>query len=154
MSLLKTNKPSSLVEGIDLDVTPIMNMFVILIPFLVSMAVFTHYSALQFTLPSNAGVEQSGPTKNELRATLTVKNSGLTITLGDSLLAQPTHEMLPESLMSIKKDLKRKNDMVLAIADDIAFEKVVSIMDICKQSGFSSVALSEAYVEQKSKGTL
>ena len=29
-------------EVADLDVTPVMNMFIILIPFLVSMAAFTH----------------------------------------------------------------------------------------------------------------
>ena len=38
-------------EQIDLDVTPVMNLFMVLIPFLVSMAVFTHIAVIDFSLP-------------------------------------------------------------------------------------------------------
>jgi biopolymer transport protein ExbD len=47
LTLYKSQRPpSELVESADLDVTPVMNMFIILIPFLVSMAVFTNLSIL------------------------------------------------------------------------------------------------------------
>ncbi len=50
------NTPSeSASEVFDIDVTPVMNMFVVLIPFLVSMAVFSHFASHDFYLPSNAG---------------------------------------------------------------------------------------------------
>jgi biopolymer transport protein ExbD len=39
------------IELFDLDVTPVMNLFMVLIPFLVSMAVFTHLAVVDFSLP-------------------------------------------------------------------------------------------------------
>jgi len=38
-------------DMIELDVTPVMNLFMVLIPFLVSMAVFTHIAVIDFSLP-------------------------------------------------------------------------------------------------------
>ena len=38
-------------ETFDLDITPMMNIFMILIPFLVSMAVFTQIAVVEFSLP-------------------------------------------------------------------------------------------------------
>ena len=41
-------------ETKDVDVTPVMNVFVILIPFLLLMAVFTKIAIIDFSLPSAA----------------------------------------------------------------------------------------------------
>ena len=43
---------SAAVETDDLDVTPLMNVLIILIPFLITMAVFTSVAAINFSLPA------------------------------------------------------------------------------------------------------
>ena len=52
LSLFRSSHPpSQTIDNADVDVTPVMNVFIILIPFLVSMAVFTHHAIVEFSLP-------------------------------------------------------------------------------------------------------
>jgi biopolymer transport protein ExbD len=143
-------QPSRNVEAIDLDVTPIMNMFVILIPFLVSMAVFTHYSVLEFGLPPNAGIGNGGPKKADLKLTVVMSEAGFDLTVGDSIMNTVTLDLntddytpLEKALESIRESLTRKNEVVVAVNDGIVFDKIVQVMDVCKKTGFNKVALAE-----------
>jgi biopolymer transport protein ExbD len=158
-SLRKNNKqPSQKVDAIDLDVTPIMNMFVILIPFLVSMAVFTHYSVLEFGLPSNAGMGSGGPKKADLKLTVVMHSTGFQLTVGDSLMNAVSFKdesgslsALEKSLTLVRSRLNRKNEVVVAVNDGIVFDKVVQVMDLCRKTGFAKVALAEGPNTQDSK---
>jgi biopolymer transport protein ExbD len=152
MKSLRQNskQPSTKVGTIDLDVTPVMNMFVILIPFLVSMAVFTHYSVLEFGLPPNAGVGSGGPKKTDLKLTVVMHQAGFDLTVGDSLMNTVPLNMdtgglssLEESLAEVRAYLNRKNEVVVAVNDGIVFDKVVQVMDVCRKTGFEKVALAE-----------
>jgi len=147
---INTKQPSNKVESIDLDVTPIMNMFVILIPFLVSMAVFTHYSVLEFGLPPSAGVGNGGPQKSDLKLTVVMHETGFDLTVGDSLMRSVPITMeqgdlssLEKSLTEVRNYLNRRNEVVVAVNDGIMFDKVVQVMDVCRKSGFEKVALAE-----------
>ena len=67
------------IEQIDLDVTPVMNLFMVLIPFLVSMAVFTHLAVVEFSLPpSNTSADDLGKTK-ELDISIVVTAEGFRV---------------------------------------------------------------------------
>lgn len=158
MKSVKPNakRPSTKVETADLDVTPIMNMFVILIPFLVSMAVFTHYSALAFGLPPNAGLGSGGPKKTDLKLTVVVRSEGFDLTIGDSVMNSVEFDLqsafyppLKSALESLRENLLRKNEVVIAVNDGIPFEYVVRVMDVCKHIGFEKVALAEGPNEKK-----
>ncbi|MBF0431176.1 MAG: biopolymer transporter ExbD [Fibrobacteria bacterium] len=145
-----TKQPSNNVDLIDLDVTPIMNMFVILIPFLVSMAVFAHYSVLEFSLPPNAGIGNGGPKKAELKLTVVMRSAGFDLTVGDSLMNtvqmdinSHDYSQLEEALEEVKERLTRKDEVVVAVNDGIKFDKVVQVMDACRNSGYAKVALAE-----------
>ncbi|MBD3314653.1 MAG: hypothetical protein GF344_02595, partial [Chitinivibrionales bacterium] len=71
----------------ELDITPIMNMFIILIPFLVSMAVFTHLAILKFSLPPNVGTGlDDSQGKPKVKLTVVVAPRYLAITHGDTML--------------------------------------------------------------------
>ena len=65
LSFLNHQPPSEAADVADLDVTPVMNMFVILIPFLVSMAVFAHVSIIEFSLPPNVGPSMAASQQNQ-----------------------------------------------------------------------------------------
>jgi biopolymer transport protein ExbD len=85
--LKRSIHPSYIPESIDIDVTPIMNMFFILIPFLVSMAVFTHLAVLHFSLPPNAGSALASPEiQPKLKLTVIIAEEYLAVTRGDRML--------------------------------------------------------------------
>lgn len=145
--------PSDMAEEVlDIDITPVMNMFIILIPFLVSMAVFTHHAIVDFTLPSNA-ISASNDNNGEIKLKITVvaAETHLLITLGEKMLDSiPVVEdeyNLPELLDRLKIHREEHNvqdDVVVAVKDKVKFKRVVDIMDYCRISGFNRVGLSTA----------
>jgi len=155
LTLYKSQRPpSELVESADLDVTPVMNMFIILIPFLVSMAVFTNLSIIEFSLPPNAGASMnSSPEKPKPRLTVRVGADYFGIVLGDTLYDSLSvnsgiypFDELQERLRSRKLILAANDDIVIASLDEVAFKHVVKVMDVCRSAGFVNVGLSSATV--------
>ena len=153
LSLYKSMRPpSEQIETPEIDVTPVMNMFIILIPFLVSMAVFTNLTILEFSLPPNVGVSMNNSLeKPKPKLTVRVGADYLGIVLGDTLydsLAVTGDEfpfiLLEERLRDRKSVLAVNDDIVIASRDDISFQYVVRVMDICRSAGFSNIGLSSA----------
>lgn len=148
-SIIKDSKrPSRLVENIDLDVTPVMNMFIILIPFLVSMAVFAHLAILPFTLPPAAG-QGSGPKPEDLKLTVTMTARGITLSMGENVLDSiPVagqgydYEALTAALVRQRPGLGHQDEVVIAVDDGIIFDKVVRCMDHCRDAGFTKIGLA------------
>jgi len=139
-------------DAMDIDVTPIMNMFVVLIPFLVSMAVFTHLAVHKFYLPpeASAGLDQSnGPVK--FKTTVVLTSQAVLVTLGgdqiDSLPAENGEyqfEKLKPSLEKARNQSGEPTKSVVSVRDSVAFKFVVQAMDLCRESGFSEVGLASA----------
>lgn len=155
LTLYKAQRPpSELVESAELDVTPVMNMFIILIPFLVSMAVFTNLSIIEFSLPPNVGASMnSSPEKPKPKLTVRVGADYFGVVLGDTLYDSLSvnngvypFEELEERLRSRKQNLSVNDDLVIASLDEIAFKHVVKVMDVCRSAGFVNVGLSSATV--------
>lgn len=153
LSLYKTiQPPSEQTAAPEIDVTPVMNMFIILIPFLVSMAVFTNLSIIEFSLPPNVGTSMNNAAeKPKPKLTIRIGHDFLGIVLGDTLYDSLAvagrnfpFEQLEEQLRVRKRELAVNNDIVIASLDQIAFKYVVKVMDICRNAGFSNVGLSSA----------
>ena len=155
LALFKENRlPSEAVDENDIDITPMMNMFIILVTFLISMAVFTHVAILEFTLPPNvnAGLDQSKG-KPKLRLTVRLGADFVGVVLGDKLLDSLTVDKgnfpfgrLAGRLKARRQETSLQDEIVIASRDEIAFQQVVRVMDICRESGFSKVGLSSATV--------
>jgi len=166
LALLKAHPPSPLeINGRkyianDIDVTPIMNMFVVLIPFLVSMAVFAHFTVHNFSLPSNAADTQDIQTGEvTLKTTLVLEPTYLLVTLGgeekDSLrYSDDWRNTLPAILATVKSQATDTNSAIISVSDDIPFEWVVKAMDYCKAAGFEDIGLSEAPISVLSDTTV
>lgn len=139
-------------DTIDIDVTPVMNMFVILIPFLVTMAVFTHLAMLRFELPSDVSSAQSSAgQKPQLKLTVVVEPSFLAITYGEKMLdslALATEsealERLTQTLQGRRHSVDASDQAVVAVNDAVDFQRVVRVMDAVRSAGFSAVGLSAA----------
>jgi biopolymer transport protein ExbD len=154
----KQSRVSHLAPEVDLDMTPIMNLFVILVPSLVSIAVFVHIAIISVTLPPAAGAGTGGPKKSDLKLTVSVGESGFTVSLGDALLdslpkAAGKFDLaaLTNSLTRIRDRLADKDDLVVAVDDGIIFDEVVAAMDAGRQGGFSRVSLAGGVPKKKDK---
>jgi biopolymer transport protein ExbD len=159
LSLFQRNKPvSETAEDNEIDVAPVMNMFIILVTFLISMTVFTHIAILQFTLPPNVskGLDQSQG-KPKLRLTVRLGSDFLGIVLGEKLLdSLPVNggtfpfEAFATRLKERRADAGEQDEIVIASRDEIAFKHVVRVMDLCRDAGFAKVGLSSATVNPES----
>ena len=138
---------SEIEENCDIDVKPVMNMFIILIPFLVSMAVFSNIAIHQFYLPPAAAADMEG--RVQLRTTVVIDTSYFLLTLGAQILDSISVEdfdrdRLINSLMVARETADDTEKVIVSVRDDVLFDWVVRIMDICMESGFSQTGLSSA----------
>lgn len=156
-SLLTKNvpyTPSSAIESeIDIDVKPMMNVLLILIPFLVSLAVYTRLSIIELSLPPNITSISAGASegKPKLRLTIVVAPQYCALTYGETMLdsfprieKQYPLDMLKESLLRNRSRADITDEVVVAPHDGIIFDNVVNIMDLCTVAGFSKVSLASA----------
>jgi biopolymer transport protein ExbD len=151
--------PSDAVETVNADVTPVMNLFIILIPFLISMAVFTHLSIVKFSVPPNVGASldpSSG--KPKLKLTAVVAANYIVLTCGETALdsiAFARNATVPDTLLgSLRANRERadvRDEVIVAVQDAVPFERIVAVMDLCKQAGFIKLGLSNATLDP-SKG--
>jgi biopolymer transport protein ExbD len=153
LSLFKSTRPPSEMDEADLDVTPVMNMFVILIPFLVSMAVFTQVSIIDFSVPSDVGQSSSQSSdKPKLKLTVLLTESFLAVVEGENMLdslplldnGQYPFDSLKQALSVRRPQSEFSDEVIVAVRDRIAFRHVVRAMDISRESGFTKIGISGA----------
>ena len=151
-SCAKLKHPSEAAGMAEVDVTPVMNMFVILIPFLVSMAVFTHFTILEFSVPPNvdAGLSREDE-KPKLRLTLVITEDFLGLTLGDRMLdsiplisSEHDFAALESAVSNRAASLEIQDEVVVASRDNISFQNIVTAMDIFRRNGFTKIGISSA----------
>lgn len=137
------------VEMIELDVTPVMNLFMVLIPFLVSMAVFTHLAVLDFSLPPAQDAEGGGGESKELDISIVVTQQGFRIVgTGRILDLVPMEQgayqfdQLRLLLTAIKYEYPSQNSVVLVLDPDVLYDDIVTFMDVCRESQFPDIGLS------------
>lgn len=152
------NRPPSEASEIELDLTPMMSMFLILLPFLVSMAVMTHLTIIEFSLPPNIGpgLEQAGSQKPRLKLTLVLTPQYLLVTHGDRMLdsipiTDPAEDFtqVTSLLANRKNEFALDNELVIASNDKVRLKSIVTLMDRCKSAGFNKVGLSSATADPR-----
>jgi biopolymer transport protein ExbD len=144
--------PSEVAEAADIDVTPVMNMFIIMIPFLVSMAVFSHLAMIDFSLPPNVGTQlDASGGEPKLKLTVVVAPEYLAVTFGEKMLdslglidGRFDVGLLGERLRERRDSVEIKDEVIVAVRDAIKFETVVDVMDACRDVGFEKIGLSSA----------
>jgi biopolymer transport protein ExbD len=128
LSLFRENKvPSDAMDENDIDIAPVMNMFIILVTFLVSMAVFTHMAILDFTLPPNVntGLDMSKG-KPKVKITVRLGSDYCGIVMGEKLLdslpvtkgGEFPFDALATQLAVRRKDASVQDEVVIASLDE------------------------------------
>jgi biopolymer transport protein ExbD len=150
----KSFVPSDSIEPeIDLDVKPMMNVLIILIPFLVSVAEYTRLAIIDMSLPPNVtsvGGAGAGE-KPRLKLTVVVTPAYFCVTLGETMLdslarkgQEYPYDSLAGRLSERRLTADVKDEVIIAPRDGIAFKYVVRVMDACRKTGFDKISLASA----------
>lgn len=141
-STLAVRRPSRLAELPELDVTPIMNMFIILIPFLVSLAVFAHVAAHRVGLPGDDGAGVAR-TADELPLTVALSVDGVVLAWGDREVGRASLDAGLDGLL-VREHQRRPDQqrVVVAVDDGVPCAAVIRCLDQCRAAGFTDVALA------------
>ena len=143
------------IEAIDLDVTPVMNLFLVMIPFLVSMAVFTHLAILEFSLPPAASEGEGtgeGSQAKELEISIIISQNGYTIVgTGQKLDMVPKINKqydlnaLRSQLKAIKYKYPQLESMILVVDPTVIYDDIIHFMDACSESQFPYLSFSGGF---------
>ena len=145
-------KRRDLDEG-DLNITPFMNLMIVLVPVLLMSMVFSQITILRLNLPDLTGsVTQSMEKNRQLEVVL--RKSSLEVYFPSGVLIktiEPRHtedgekldyETLSLVLREIKKQFKDKSDILLLTEADVSYQSLVSTMDTVQ--GFTTVVATSA----------
>jgi biopolymer transport protein ExbD len=123
----------------DINITAFMNLMAVLIPFLLSVAVFTRFAVLETYLPPPEDpVKEEKPLteKDQLILTITITERGLIVANGNEIVAflAPEEEGLNlEGLSEILQDLKARypeeENAIILSTPMIHYETLVAVMD-------------------------
>jgi biopolymer transport protein ExbD len=152
LTFFRTTRPSEAVEDVELDITPLMNIFIILVAFLISMAIFTHLSIVEFSLPPNVNSQMNSLEQKPVpKLTVRLDASYIGIVLGDKMLDSlpVVNSTFPFDDLTRKLTIRNgekiyNGEIIVASNDEIPFKLVVKAMDICRETGFEKVGLSSA----------
>ncbi len=150
----KTFVPSDAMDAeIDIDVKPMMNVLVILIPFLVSVSEYTRLAIIDMSLPPNITSVggQGSSEKPKVKLTVVLAPQYCTIVLGENILDSIarksddySYDTLSTLLAKRRAALEIKDEVIVAPRDGIHFKYVVHVMDVCKKVGFEKINLASA----------
>ncbi len=144
-----------------MDLTPIMCLFIILVPLLLLSAVFERLAALQVHLPEASTIEETEKPKEgpsgiiELRLLLKEDGLGLEGTLShdpsgkekeiyedlsyDFPLRGDLYDLdgLQQSLLELKRQYPRHEEIVFIVDDKVSYDVIVQAMDACRREYYA-----------------
>ncbi|MDZ7721583.1 MAG: biopolymer transporter ExbD [candidate division KSB1 bacterium] len=141
------------VRDADVNLTAVMNIFLILIPFLLLTATFVRIAVLELSLPN---LDRSG----EARATSRPAQPAVL----NILLIHPDHlqikspdlkfDPIPQKngsyvwselrmqLDQVKEKYPDIDDFIISPEDNIEYHIIITVMDNCRQAGFPNISIS------------
>jgi biopolymer transport protein ExbD len=138
--LPRSRKRHKHIESTDIDLTPYMNLLVVLAPFLLVTAVFTRLAALEIYLPPPAPAEAAGKPpalqEDQLLLTISISDKGIVVANGTKLITivQPTpagHDLaaLSAALLQVKAVFPAVDTAVILSKPDVKYDTLVQVMD-------------------------
>lgn len=136
----------------ELNLTAVMNIFLILIPFLLLTAVFVKISVLEFSLPNlekKAASATNEKPKSVVLNILRITETGFDLKSADFSFQQLAKkddlfdwEGLVDQLKKIKEKYPESEEIIIAPANTIKYDTIVSVMDRCRESGFPNISIT------------
>ena len=132
----------------DLNITPVMNVFLILVPFMLLTAVFVRISILEFSLPGTETAPKQ-TAANPVVTVLTITDQGFELKskgLDFPGLArkdgQYDYDTLVDRLNRVKQAHRQTEDIIIAPQAAIKYDTIIKVMDRCRENGFPNISIS------------
>jgi len=156
----------------ELEITAFLNLIVVLVPFLLSTAVFTRLSVLDLSMPAkSSGVEQLKT--NNLQLEVVIRPDALEV--GDRIggliervpntATGPDVKRLGEILSEVKKQFPDKAEATVLAEPNTSYEMLIRVMDamrtthtvegakVVRAELFPQISVGDAPVSTKGKGS-
>ena len=130
----------------DLDIMPLMNLFVVLIPMLLLSAVFVEINAIQMDLPGDAAANESSKRSLELSIRLepdryVVDGRGLRARTVDRT-ADDADQQLNDLLVAIRASHPDERAVRIESPDFARYQDLVRVMDVARATGLDAIGLA------------
>lgn len=133
------------VEG-DLEIMPLMNLFVVLIPMLLISAVFIQVSVIKMNLPSDDATPP--PERDRLGLAVEITESAWVVKgrrLDTVRIAREdgaAEQELLAALAGVKAGHPDEDGLVIESQDDTRYEDIVLVMDVSREAGLPNISLA------------
>jgi len=131
-----------------LNLTPMMDVFTVLVVFLLITAVFTSITIMELSVPTSAG--GSAATRPNFAIEVIVRKAGLEIANGSSVEAvipkkddKYDLEKLSELLRSLKAQYPAKEDATVLMEPKVEYDYLVQVMDTVRGAEIRSAGRKE-----------
>jgi len=139
-------------EDVDVNIIPVMNIFLLLIPFLLLTAAFVQLAVVELSLPSlnkdQAQQMQQRP-QNLVLIILAVKESGFQLKAQGfkfDPLSKVNNKYDYRNLIGQLKQIKQAHpyaeDIFISPENNVKYDIIIKVMDRCRETGFPNVSLS------------
>ena len=141
----------------ELEVTAFINLIVVLVPFLLSTAVFSKLSVMELSLPTAAapGLEQLKAEDLQLELVLRAdavevgdRVGGLIQRIPALADQAPDGAALKALLQGIKAKFPGETQASILAEADTPYEHIVRVMDVSREARFPEVAVGDAPVRR------
>jgi len=152
MSILKNDR-KSITQDTDPDMVPVMNLFLVLIPFLLMSASFFHLKAINTSVPvlSQQSEDIEEEAKKEIKLTVIVEIKekqidvsalsgevevemlkGLERTIDRKGSDEQTMRALSDCLEKIKAGFPASDTVIIIPEEDVVYETIIQTMDVAR----------------------
>ena len=136
-----------IVEG-DIEILPLMNLFVVLIPMLLLSAVFLRIAVIDMSLPAAAD-ESATPEEDPMSLTVRIEEDRYVVEgrgIPDGVVlrdggGEENAAELSERLAGLVAARPGTEDVVILSRTDTRYEEIVRVMDAAREAGLSRASL-------------
>ena len=129
---LKRDKPA-----VDIDITAFMNLMVVLVPFLLMTAVFSHTAVIDLNLPKKDSSKSLNNNKDKFSISVTIRSDGLFLSDNKNGLIKAIRKkdkkhdyaVLTGVLKQIKARYLSLNSITILAEQNTSYEDIISTMD-------------------------
>jgi len=128
----------------ELLLVPMIDIFTVLVTFLLMTAVFSRLTIVELDLPSSAS---GAVTEPAFRLEVIVRKEGFELTNGRALIATVPKvngeydlKMLSELALSLKRDYPDADDASVLLEPDIAYDHLIQVMDAIRSAEVPATA--------------
>lgn len=135
MERIKRRRMKKNADPADLDVTPFMNLMIVLVPVLLLSMVFTHTTVIDLNFPSGEAGGEVDPDQVHLEVVVTRDGMRVADGRGGTIKAVPLKDgaqdfaTLTLVMQEVKKRMPEKEDITILLQEETDYQTLVSVMD-------------------------